>query len=142
MAAAAPAPSSGMAAGTSPSRRRAFVFPKSARILSRARFESLYATAPKRAGRFVLLWSAPAEAAESRLGVAAAKRTFHDAHQRNRAKRLVRESFRLLRPSFGPGAWDLAVVARRRILSASMPEVRADLARLCRSAGFLPEGVG
>ena len=75
-----------------------------------------------------------------RPGVTAAKRTFHDAWQRNRAKRLVRESFRHLRPAFSGGPWDLAVVAKRRILEAKEPEVRADLARLCAAAGLLPPG--
>ncbi len=127
-------------AGTETPRRRPFLFPKSARIVARRRFEALYASPSKRSGRYLVLWSAPSETDESRLGVTAAKRTFHDAHQRNRAKRLVRESFRRLRPSFEGGPWDLVVVARRRILDAKEPEVRADLSRLCRAAGILPDG--
>lgn len=129
MPVAEPESTSGLAAGARASRRRAFSFPKSARIVSRADFEALYASAPKAAGRYVVVWAAPGKTGASRLGVAAAKRTFRDAHQRNRAKRLVRESFRQLRPSLRGGPLDVAVAARYRILSAKEGDVRADLAR-------------
>lgn len=125
--------------GAETPRRRAFLFPRSARIVSRRRFEALYASETKRVGRYLVAWHAPSETASHRLGVTAAKRTFHDAHQRNRAKRLLRESFRHLRPSFEGGPWDLVLVAKRRILEAKEPEVRADLEKVCRSAGILPE---
>ncbi len=130
-------------AGTEPSRRRAFLFGRDSRILSRARFEALYAGRAKRAGRhLVAYWdAAPPGVAVHRLGATAAKRTFHDAHERNRAKRLLRESFRLLRPSFEGGPWDLVLVARRSILRAKEPEVRADLSAICRAAGILPPEV-
>ena len=135
---------SGLAAGARASRRRAFSFPKAARVVSRADFEALYASAPKAAGRYVVVWAAPGKSGGPRLGVAAAKRTFHDAHQRNRAKRLVRESFRHLRPSVAAeGAFDIAVAARFRILSAKEGDVRADLRRaLARLSALRPEPGG
>ena len=37
--------------------------------------------------------------------------------------------------------YDLVLVARRPILRAKEPEVRADLAALCRAAGILPPEV-
>ena len=128
-------------AGAETPRRRVRLFGRSSRIAARARFEALYAAGAKRASRLlVAYWApAPAGAAGHRLGATAAKRTFHDAHQRNRAKRLVREAFRHLRPSFAGGPWDLVLVAKRRILEAREPEVRADLEKVCRAAGLLPE---
>ena len=123
--------------GAETPRRRAFLFPRSARIASRRRFEELYASDTKRVGRYFVAFRAPSETACHRLGVTAAKRTFRDAWQRNRAKRLLREAFRRLRPSFQGGPWDLVLVARRPILGAKEPEVRADLAKVCRSAGVL-----
>ena len=129
---------SASAVGAETPRRRAFLFPRSARIASRRRFEELYASDTKRVGRYLVAWHAPSETASHRLGVTAAKRTFHDAWQRNRAKRLLRESFRRLRPSFAGGPWDLVLVAKRRILEAGEPAVRADLEKICRAAGLLP----
>ena len=125
-------------AGTPASRRRACLFGRDSRILSRARFEELYASDTKRVGRYLVAWHAPSATGSHRLGVTAAKRTFRDAHERNRAKRLMREAFRHLRPSFAGGPWDLVLVAKRRILEAKEPEVRADLAKVCRAAGLLP----
>lgn len=127
-------------AGAETPRRRVRLFGRDSRIRDRPRFEALYARPTRRAGRlFVAYWDrAPADAAGHRLGVTAAKRTFHDAHERNRAKRLLRESFRLLRPAFAGGPWDLVLVARRPILRAQEPDVRAELASVCLAAGILP----
>ena len=60
-------------AGTEPSRRRACLFGKTSRILSRARFEALYALRTRRAGRFLVAYwdAAPADAAGHRLGATA-----------------------------------------------------------------------
>ena len=138
MAAASTGGSTDTTVGAETPRRRAFLFPRSARIASRRRFEELYASDTKRVGRYLVAWHAPSETAAHRLGVTAAKRTFHDSHQRNRAKRLLRESFRRLRPSLEGGPWDLVLVAKRRILEAREPEVRADLEKVCRAAGLLP----
>ena len=139
MAASPAGTGSATAVGAETPRRRAFLFPRAARIASRRRFEELYASPSKRAGRYLVAFHAPSETSSHRLGVTAAKRTFRDAWQRNRAKRLLREAFRRLRPSFRGGPWDLVLVARRPILGAKEPEVRADLAKVCRSAGILPE---
>ena len=138
MAAATAGGSTDSTVGAETPRRRAFLFPKSARIASRRRFEELYASPDKLVGRFFVAFRAPSETACHRLGKTAAKRTFRDAWQRNRAKRLLREAFRRLRPSFRGGPWDLVLVARRPILGAKEPEVRADLEKVCRSAGILP----
>ena len=139
MAAESAGTGSASAVGAETPRRRAFLFPRAARIASRRRFEELYASPSKRAGRYLVAFHAPSETASHRLGVTAAKRTFRDAHERNRAKRLLRESFRHLRPLFAGGPWDLVLVAKRRILEAKEPEVRADLEKVCRAAGILPE---
>ncbi|MBQ6102452.1 MAG: ribonuclease P protein component [Kiritimatiellae bacterium] len=138
MAAAATGGNTDSTVGAETPRRRAFLFPRAARIASRRRFEELYASPSKRAGRYLVAFHAPSETSSHRLGVTAAKRTFRDAWQRNRAKRLLRESFRHLRPDFAGGPWDLVLVARRPILGAKEPEVRADLAKVCRAAGLLP----
>lgn len=75
-----------------------------------------------------------------RLGVVVTKKTFRDATDRNRAKRLIRESFRLLQEGFSGEPWDMVVLARRRILSMKQPDVQRELHCICRKLGIY--GVG
>ena len=86
----------------------------------------------KRVGKYFVLFSewAPAGIETHRLGVTAAKKTFHDAHERNRAKRLLREAFRLSRNGLGAPPRDFVLVARRSILRANCAAVQAEFERL------------
>ena len=70
----------------------------------------------------------------TRVGVAAGK-MIGSAVQRNRAKRLLREAIRSLMPSLPPG-WDLILISRAGLASASFEETRAALASLLRRAGL------
>lgn len=131
------------AVGTETSRRPDFSFGRASKIRSAVRFSSVFETGEKRVGRYVVAWCAPQESAAEepfRLGVVSAKRTFRHAVERNRARRLVREAFRLLRPGFAASPRDLVVVAKRRILEASGPDVREDLRRLCAAFGYFAAG--
>lgn len=74
------------------------------------------------------------------MGVVATKKTFHDAVDRNRAKRLIRESFRLIQNELIEEPWDMVVLARRRILSLKRPEVQQELLKLCRKHGVVRGG--
>lgn len=77
----------------------------------------------------MILWVADGPSDGWRLGVVASKRTFRRSVDRSRAKRLVREAFRLNRRAFR-GAGDLVVVARRAILDAKRQDVEAELLKL------------
>ena len=47
-------------------------------------------------GRLLIAWCRQSDDAERQAGVIVSKRSFHDAVDRNRAKRLLREAYRLL----------------------------------------------
>lgn len=83
----------------------------------------------------VLVVQASGVDAHIRVGVAAGKTTGTAVH-RNRAKRLLREAMRPLLPSIASG-WDLILIARPGLVSASLEETRFALANLLRRANLL-----
>jgi ribonuclease P protein component len=62
----------------------------------------------------------------SRLGIVAAKAQLPLAVDRNRAKRLVRETFRAC-PGLFPDGWDVVVVVRKSLIRQTLPKLVASL---------------
>jgi len=62
-------------------------------------------------------------------------RSVGGAVQRNRAKRLLRESIRPLLPALAPG-WDIVLIARTSLVTAAFQEVQAAVLLLLRRAGL------
>jgi ribonuclease P protein component len=83
----------------------------------------------------MVLWLRQGPGAALRLGVVASRKV-GGAVQRARAKRRLREVFRLHRPRMS-GEADVVLVARAAILTASWEEVGAELRRLAARAGLL-----
>lgn len=94
-----------------------------------AEFREAFDSGISLVGRFMVVWPRKADNAASRLGVIASKRTFAKAVNRNRAKRMIREAFRLNRGRLREG-YDFVIVARRRILKATLEDIEKDLLRL------------
>jgi len=59
-----------------------------------------------------------------------------NAVQRNRAKRLLRESMRAFIPMLAPG-WDLVLIARNQMVTAAYQDVNKAVDELLRRAGLL-----
>lgn len=72
----------------------------------------------------------------ARVGVTAGKTT-GSAVRRNLAKRLLREAMRPLLTSLASG-WDLILIARPALVSATLEEIRAALMILLRRAKLIP----
>ncbi len=83
----------------------------------------------------VVLAAQAADHSQVRIGLAAG-RAVGTAVGRNRAKRLLREAMRPLLPSLTPG-WDLILIARPGLASATLAETRQALDMLLRRARLL-----
>jgi ribonuclease P protein component len=70
-----------------------------------------------------------------RVGISTS-RSVGNAVQRNRAKRLLRESIRPLIPMLAPG-WDLVLIGRSRLVTSEFHDVQDAVDGLLRRAGLL-----
>ena len=109
-------------------------FPRSARLLLSRDFKRVFDRGINVVGKFMVIWVGDEGGEGLRLGVVASKRTFRRAVDRNRAKRLLREAFRLNRARFDARR-DLVIIARRRILDAKRQDVEREFVNLMGRAG-------
>lgn len=107
------------------------------RLRSRERFREVRQQGKSRKDRLAILVFLPNELPYSRFGFTASRRV-GNAVQRNRARRLLRESIRLRLDRIAPG-WDMVFIARPPIVKATFHEVDASCERLLRQAHLLSE---
>jgi ribonuclease P protein component len=84
-------------------------------------------------GQTMSAWVASSNDADRKVGVIVSKRNFRRAVDRNRAKRLMREAFRLTAPSLVPGV-HLVLIARSGIKDKTCAEVMKDFERIAKRA--------
>jgi ribonuclease P protein component len=78
----------------------------------------------------------PAPDERARLGVIVSKKYNKKAVQRNRARRLMKEAYRLLRHGLTSPVW-VVLVARKQIADRSLQDVQAELITALTKAGVL-----
>ena len=88
-------------------------------------FKRLYYRGESVVTRSVVLYVQKNRLDTNRLGLTCGK-TVGKANKRNRAKRLMRESYRLIHPDLKKG-YDIVIIARTRILGRSCQEVMRDV---------------
>lgn len=101
--------------------------------LDSSKYKSVFAGKRSVYGQTLVVWVASSADAGRRAGVVVSKRTFRRAVDRNRAKRLMREAFRLSRHGLAPDV-DVILIARAGIAGKKCADVIADLERACRRA--------
>jgi ribonuclease P protein component len=111
-------------------------FGRDKRLISGAEFSTMRESGSSHPGKLMLLSTLPAPDGRCRLGVVVGRKYDNDAVERNRAKRLLREAFRLVSSSLPP-LW-IVLVARRSLHGRKAPRVQAELLQLLRNAGHLP----
>ena len=114
-----------------------FDFPKEARLLKRAEFLRVYESGRRIEGRLMTVFILPNDRELHRAGITATKKGIGKAHDRNRAKRLLRESFRLSRAELDaiPVRFDWVLNARRGILRVKLDEPLAELRKIAAKIG-------
>ncbi len=98
-------------------------------------FQEAFSQKRQFVGAHVIMWLRSGADTSLRLGVVASKRTFPRAVDRARVKRLMRESFRLLRHKLH-GDVDIVLLARRRLLNVGRDAADRELRYLFRKAGI------
>lgn len=107
---------------------RPATFPRAARLLRPPQYTTVFARGRKFVcDGFVVIAAANGED-RARLGLALAKRRIGRAVDRSRVKRVIRESFRHVRPDLP--ATDIVVLARNRTVTMDNASLTAQLNRI------------
>ena len=98
--------------------------------LDSSKYKAVFAEKRSFYGQTLTIWVARMPDAGRRAGVVVSKRNFRHAVDRNRAKRLMREAFRLSRHRLEPGV-DMILIARSGIADKKCQDVMRDFERVC-----------
>jgi ribonuclease P protein component len=108
-------------------------FSKAQRVRRRAEFQQVFDTGVRVSSRFFTLLIARRPGPVAKLGIVASRK-LGDAVHRNRAKRLIREVFRLSQPLQGAAGVDLVVIPRRELFDAAFCDIEKDFRGAWRRA--------
>ena len=104
-----------------------------------SKYKSVFAQGRPLRGRLFAAWVLHLPDAGRQAGVVVSKKSFHDAVDRNRAKRIMREGFRLAAHRLqADAAWVL--VGRASLAGRRTADVEAELLHLARRNGLLAGG--
>ncbi|HEX4387774.1 MAG TPA: ribonuclease P protein component [Steroidobacteraceae bacterium] len=107
--------------------------PARLRLRRKRDFDAAYARGRRLGDGFFAVTASSNATGAPRLGLSVAVRVAGGAVERNRIRRIIRESFRLHQEQFP--ALDLVVSARPKARAAAAPVLRASLAALWKKVG-------
>lgn len=119
---------------------RQFRLPRASRLLKAGDFAALRGNSRRLGARHFIAEYSPNSLSTCRLGQAVSRRVSKRAVDRNRIKRLVRESYRLIRT--GLPCVDILLIARTSAVQAPSAELRADLDALWKKLMALKAAAG
>ena len=100
-------------------------------------FRRLYAKGDSAVGSFVVVYCRRNGLSENRLGITTGTKLGH-AVQRNRARRRLRETYRLNEHRLKQG-YDIVIVARTAAIEGNFSEMQQSFLRQCAKLGLLRE---
>lgn len=109
-------------------------FPKTERLLKKWEFQRVLNENKKFIGRYIILYILQNQP-DRKVGIIASKK-IGKAVKRNRAKRLIRESYRLNKHLL-PNNIHIVVIAKPEINGLKYKEVEEDFLEICKKAGML-----
>jgi ribonuclease P protein component len=110
-------------------------------LRQRREFAYVRAAGVAHRGRYIVVNIAPALDGKVRLGIIVSRRFSKQAVDRNRARRLIRESFRLLRNGVRSPVW-IVIIARRNLLDRVVQDVQDEFIRILQDADLFVDLAG
>lgn len=112
-----------------------FRLPKSCRLRKPAEFQLVYSKGKRFDGEYMTVFVMPSEGDLHKIGITASRKALGKAHDRNRAKRLLREAFRLSNPflySLKKRYW-WVLNAKRSLLNVKLKEPLEEFRKIVES---------
>ena len=99
-------------------------------------FSTIYNKGKSVGDRYVVLFYRKNNLSHNRVAFLASKKVGNSV-KRNRARRLLKESFRLTNLKIPTGGYDFIIIARNTIVNAKCPEVKKSLESAFRRTGVI-----